>query len=95
MTGLYETPADDESDQPITLQYQITNYPSHTQSYTLYGVSVEKTLHELIVDRAETGAISDDVHVASALLETLERCQVTPITLCCIVDQLLDERETE
>jgi len=71
------------------LVYQSTETSALLDGRMLYGVSVEKQHNGRLSEREETGPISDNMCTISNLLSILARNLVTPISLCCIVDELL------
>jgi|GEM_PF-2262641 len=73
----------------FTLHYCITATGSVTP---LFGVAIYKRTGHHITDAAQTGPFTENRGIAAAIRKTLVRNFVTPMSLCCIVDQLLDER---
>jgi len=74
---------------PFSLTYRIIITAGDSP---LYGIAVGKRVGRRIIESAQTGPFTDNRATAAYIRKTLARNLVTPMSLCCIVDQLLDER---
>ena len=89
MTEYHERTLEEEHGRLATIVYQASKTAAMSDGHTLYGIVIEKLYEDFLAEHEETGPITDDLNTVIILLAILVRNLVTPVSLCCVVDELL------
>lgn len=76
----------------IKLEYYLTKEESETsESPTVYGMGIiKKTKHMIEIE--ETGGVSHSEEMVLSMIQSLIACNITPMVLLEVVDEMVSER---